>query len=402
LPFGKSVSGGAAIHLSRRGPECGAVHKVGAGAGRDVTDVALATGDAQGQNPAQMSSKKNESRTLAGLLALGSALLGAAVASADEPGGVTPQAFSAPKLLEEKMPEYPASQHSRKIEGWVQVAFMVDVKGKPYDITVADSSGIEAFERAAVAAVSTRVYEPGTRDGVPVDARVLTQLKFRFNPPARGARPSFGKSWSSLMKEIEAGNRTRAEDLLSQLDAQNLYEDANRELARYHYHRKWGTEAQQILALRRAIASETRPVYLPYRTFVSALEALLTLEVHTNDFAGALGTWERLKPLASKQDVARWQATIDKIEALRTSDDAFMVSGEIYPPTGHWYAELLKRRFQINVTSGQVSEVRVKCEGGYFALPYKPETRYTVQAQSGACGVYIVGSEGTKFELIQL
>jgi TonB family protein len=300
------------------------------------------------------------------------------------------------------MPDYPASQHSRKIEGWVQVAFMVDVKGKPYDVSVIDSSGIEAFERTAVETVQAWVYEPGTRGGVPVDSRVITQLKFWFNNvPARGARPNFGKAWSNLMQAIEVGNRTRADELLAQLDAQNLYEDAHRELARYHYHRKWGTEAQQILALRRAIASETRPVYLPYRTFVSALEALLTLEVHTNDFARALGTWERLKPLASKKDVARWQGTIDRIEAIRTSDDAFLVSGEIDPPSGHWYGELLKRRFQINVSSGEVSEIRVKCEGGYLALPYKPDARYTVQAESGDCGVYILGSGGTKFELIQ-
>src|SRR5579862_9010922 len=47
---------------------------------------------------------------------------------------------------------YPEGERSRRREGWVRLNMMIDPKGKPYEITVLDSSGNPVLENAAVRA----------------------------------------------------------------------------------------------------------------------------------------------------------------------------------------------------------------------------------------------------------
>lgn len=77
-----------------------------------------------------------------------------------------------------------------------------------------------------------------------------------------------------LIKAIQAEDRAAADALLASLDVQNLYEDAFLNVGKYEHYRRWGTEAEQIASLRRAVAGENHARYLPKETFLSALQVL--------------------------------------------------------------------------------------------------------------------------------
>lgn len=75
-------------------------------------------------------------------------------------------------------PRYPRSAAARKIEGWVELIFIINGNGRVSDIRVLDASPRGIFEDAAVAAMSRWLYNPYYVNGEKV-AREATQL-FRF------------------------------------------------------------------------------------------------------------------------------------------------------------------------------------------------------------------------------
>ena len=80
--------------------------------------------------------------------------------------------------------KYPRRQAARWQEGWVLMNFMVDPKGKPYEIEVMDSVGDDYFRKAALRAVETWRFEPPPCfDG----SRGLT-----FNQRVAGSSPAGG------------------------------------------------------------------------------------------------------------------------------------------------------------------------------------------------------------------
>jgi outer membrane biosynthesis protein TonB len=74
-----------------------------------------------------------------------------AQASADEP--VKVDVFKGPKIVNRPLPQYPMGQRLDGIEGWTHVNFMVDKAGRPYEVTVVESSGDEIFDKLAVTTV---------------------------------------------------------------------------------------------------------------------------------------------------------------------------------------------------------------------------------------------------------
>jgi TonB family protein len=295
---------------------------------------------------------------------------------------------------------YPVREADRNQEGWVQLDFMIDPNGRTYEVTVADSTGSKSFEAAAVQAAEKWQFEPAMLQDKPIDTSFRFKLYFD-HPYAKGVRRDFSKEYDKAVAAIEGGDRKRAEATLARLTVQSLEEDAFASLARYRFEARWGTEAGQIAALRRAIADETAPGFLPAKQFIAALQALLPLELRAKDFARALWTWDVLKKLQPDDAIiAQLQPTIDDATALRTDDRTYSVPGAIEPQSSSWFYALHKRRFQIVVASGRVSEIKLRCDREYVSFAYDPALYYRID-QHGNCRLQLIGEPGTRFELIQ-
>ncbi len=320
------------------------------------------------------------------------------VPAADEPVAI--EVFKAPKAIESPPPSYPKTESDQLHEGWVQVNFMVSPQGEPYEIVVVESTGNKAFERTAINAVRNWKFEPATLANTPIDASQNLKLVFTMDQPATAASLQFVRAYRAVLKALETNDRAKADEAFAKMRVENLYEDAYKNLASFHYHRKWGTESQQLNALRRAIARENAPRYLRKELFAGALDTLLVLEVKASDFARALETWEKLRPIASQEMLERWAPVVDEIQTLKASDKAFRMIAHIDQGTS-WYGNLFRNRFEIIVTSGQVSEIKLRCEKKYVFFSYEPNLRYIVDPRHGNCGIEVVGEPDTKFDLIQ-
>jgi TonB family protein len=286
-------------------------------------------------------------------------------------------------------------------EGWVIVNLMVDPAGKPYEVTVAESNGNPVFEQAALVKVERSRFEPATLNGTPIHAGTTLKLEFRnLNPGWSSMSPAFAKRSKKVLEAIEAGDRALADSRLAQLRAYNLYEDAYEGVARYAYNRRWGTEAQQLGALRRAIAGERDALYLTRDAYDTALQSVLTLEIRAQDFASALRTWETLSPRLDAATRQKWRKSIDEIQSLRDNDTAYTVAGD-FADRSSWQHELLKRRLRIDVDSGSIAEVKLRCDQQYVFFHFDPTLQYTISGSNKHCSMELVGQPGTKFRLTQ-
>jgi TonB family protein len=295
---------------------------------------------------------------------------------------------------------YPTHEERDGKEGWAVLNMMIDPHGKPYEVTVVDSIGNPAFEKAAIAAVDQMSFAPAKRGTTPIDSSFMFKMYFSRAEPARGARSRFVSTYRKFTHAIEAGDKAQADQYLSKLDAQNLYEDAFRNFGKYFYDRKWGTEADQLRDLKRAIGGEKNDQYLPRQAFVTALGGMFILQVNANDYGGALDTWRTLDGIAPKEMRDKLRPSVDQINALRNSDKPVAMSVRIDRGTT-WHGTLFKNRFRILVTSGAVAEIKLRCAQQYLLFNYDASLEYSVTSRSGPCGIEVIGDAGTLFDLIQ-
>jgi protein TonB len=85
------------------------------------------------------------------------------------------------KLLRSVPPDYPEDARRRKLEGSVDLAFVVGADGKVKDVEVAQSTAPGVFDAEAIAAVKRWRYDPRREDGVPVDYPAKVRLEFKLD-----------------------------------------------------------------------------------------------------------------------------------------------------------------------------------------------------------------------------
>lgn len=102
----------------------------------------------------------------------------AATDSADsvyEPGGdVKP-----PKLVHYVEPDFSPSSKEAFVEGVVRISTVVKVDGKPAQLHVLKGLSSEE-DRLATEAVNQWRFQPGTREGQPVNVRVTVEVEFHL------------------------------------------------------------------------------------------------------------------------------------------------------------------------------------------------------------------------------
>ena len=296
---------------------------------------------------------------------------------------------------------WPLKEAFQLREGWVDLNFMVDQRGKTYEVVVTDSAGSKAFEEAARKAARKWTFEPAMLAGEPTDSGYGLRVYFT-HPFTHQAGPQFSHDYEQALAAIATGDRASAETVLAQVTVRNLYEDALLSLAKYQFEARWGTEAGQLESLRRAIGRDPGSGFLPRKQSIAALQALLPLELRAKDFASAMWTWQLLRwSTRDPANFAKWQTTIDDVHALRTDERAYAIPGEIPAESSSWFYPLYKRRFQVAVASGHVSELKLRCDRQYVSFGFDPNIYYRIADRSGGCRLELIGEPGTRFELIQ-
>lgn len=316
-----------------------------------------------------------------------------------DPAPVPLEVYKLPTLRKMGPMDHPRREAELGHDGWVQLNMMIDTKGRPYEVTVVESSGNEVLEKAAVDTIQKTTFNPATLGGRPVDAAMPFKFRFKYAHQTTGARREFIAVYKRLQEALRVDDRAGFDAALTTLEARNLYEYAFKNVALFGYYRKWGTEAQQLAALRQAIAYETNPSYLPKDEFVSLLKDMFVLQVKASDLGSALDTWEQLAKM-SPEKAKSLQPALDQIQAVLESDASYSMP-VLLERTG-WQTRLLKDRFQIVVHSGKVADLKLRCEKQYLFFHYEPSVQYRIDGRNAqTCSIEIVGDPGTTLDLIQ-
>jgi protein TonB len=89
--------------------------------------------------------------------------------------------LTAPTVLSQAQPRYPALAQERRIAGTVELSALVDEAGRVADLRVVRVAPPKlGFEEAAVQHARSRRYKPATKDGVAV--RVWMPIVVNFVP----------------------------------------------------------------------------------------------------------------------------------------------------------------------------------------------------------------------------
>ena len=83
-------------------------------------------------------------------------------------------------ILARVAPIYPLRARTRNIEGHVTVSFIVNEKGDVNQIKILNAEPPGTFDKSVIQCVSSWRFKPGTIEGVPVQTRVETTIKFQL------------------------------------------------------------------------------------------------------------------------------------------------------------------------------------------------------------------------------
>lgn len=323
----------------------------------------------------------------------------AAPAEIEAPASV--EVYQGPRVLQSKNPSYPRAEQLAGGEGWVVMQFMVNAAGEPYEISVVDSVGSKSFGREAVAALERFQFEPARANGEPIDAGYHQKIVFSLQGGPVGASKIFVKRFKALNKAIAQSDQTRADALFAKLKVTNLYEDAFFNYLRARYYAQWGTPAQQLGALRRAVAHEESAEYLPAVHYLNALQRRFALELQLNDFAAAQRTASVLQKVEKDADrLAKIRSAIEELAKLRAGSTRYAVAGQLGDRTS-WWLDLFRNTFQVQVAQGRIAELKLRCRKGYVFFRHDPELEYSVPQDHMPCGLEIVGDPGSEFSVVQ-
>jgi TonB family protein len=314
--------------------------------------------------------------------------------------------YTAPKLVKGSVVlEYPAVEELSGKEAWVDLSFMVNKTGQPFDIEVVDSSGAKAFVKQAVRALEKGQYTPATQNGKPIEARSEIRVRFQIGTGKTGADPKFARRFRSLITALQRGETDKASRVLAKLESMdilNLYEDAYLNIARFNYASTVGQPFEtQLRLLSRALDGQGQKQYLPEKLYLNSLELKFKLEVHTQHYVAARSTYRRLLKSADAERIKSEYGDLhEQVKGIRTAVGSYGVAGEV-ASSGIYKIGLYKDRFSLHDVKGSLTDIKLQCAARRAQLPVQIDAEFKVPSSYGDCTLFIYGSAGSTFRLQQ-
>jgi TonB family protein len=312
-----------------------------------------------------------------------------------------------------KRPRFPRPEADAGIEGWVEVSYVVKPDGSVGETLIENSSGRKAFERATIKSIKDWRYEPATMNGKPIEqchTRVRIMFTLEEGPGwNRGAKKSFKNHYKRARKLLEDGKLDEAHTKIDEIATRfttNHYERARLSILRSMLEEKQGDMEAKLTSLKVAALSDGE--YLEPEVYGAVLLNIFNLQIHFQEYADALGTFETLEHRdIDPETVAKLEQIANQIEELRTSDQALAIEGEIgaareeHHGAGMWWHTLLRRTAGIEEISGSLERVELRCD--WRRVKAKPEKgrAWRIPPEWGDCSIYVFGEPGSTFQLLE-
>lgn len=301
-------------------------------------------------------------------------------------------------------PEYPVSSARKGQEGWVAVSFVINEDGEVEDPVVQDSSGLKAFEKATLQAVKRWQYSPAVQDGKPIQqCRNMVRMDFRLQGKS-GVTRKFMRRFREVADAISAGDLAVAAEQLAEMKDEQLWnhtESAYFWLADSYYAKAIQDDVRELKSVRRATIIDNENINKATRQYL--LERRFVLAVNQSEYRDALETYSKLVELADNKEepLAQLSPYADKVRELVTSTKPMIRKASINED-GRVFHDLSRNVFGLNIAQGELNEVQIRCDNKLSRFTAVSQSEWHIPATWGQCSVYVSGTPGAEFEVIEL
>ena len=77
-------------------------------------------------------------------------------------------------------PDYPPDAYRKRVEGWVELEFVVGSDGRVGEVTVSKAQPQRTFDKEAIRAMQQWTFQPALKDGKPVESRLKRRMEFKM------------------------------------------------------------------------------------------------------------------------------------------------------------------------------------------------------------------------------
>jgi len=207
-------------------------------------------------------------------------------------------------------PEFPQSEFNRAREGWVVVAYTVNNGGVIVDPGIKNSSGSDAFDKAALKAVRDWRYEPGEERNFSV------LLNFVYDRRMVNLSREFIRQNEKAHESIDKGDLDAARETITKIRSHKhltAFELAYSFITEGRIAGARGDQAGQLRLFRKAMLNEGR--WLARENYLKCLRAAVILELEQKDFVTAVRDYEFLTD--TKTGMAIGAGLEEPIRAIR-------------------------------------------------------------------------------------
>jgi TonB family protein len=225
-------------------------------------------------------------------------------------------------LVEQPKPEFPKSEFVLGREGWVLLSYDVLEDGTVFSPVIEASSGSDAFNEAAVEAISRWRYIPGEMQTDKVLVHFVYERKQPFVSKKFFARDR------KVHAAIDKGKLDNAQERIDEMrrrDDLTAVELAYTYIAEGRIHGARGDKQGQLAHFRRAMINDGR--WLSRNDYLKLLHAAVILELQLKDYSSALRDYT----LLTETKVGRKLAA-DIEEPMTRIENAVANGAELPPP----------------------------------------------------------------------
>ncbi|MCB1856082.1 MAG: energy transducer TonB [Halieaceae bacterium] len=325
--------------------------------------------------------------------------------------------YVAAKLLEKTPLEYPGSAKARRLEGWAYYSYVVGIDGKVDKVTIHDSSGIDVLDQELVRSLRSRVYEPATLNGLPVEEyHGVLPFTFKLIGAPRGAQRGFTRKYKQALTDIAEGDLDEARIKISDLEAvkqRGLYEELYLQVLLAEFNKATGDTDRERVHLSRVMdfyddGADKGEQLVPPEFFLKYLARSYQLEVQRMMLGEAFGSADWMKNIDPDSELTRKVTAHAESLAAQIEGREFWMKGELLQPVyggdvGMWQARLIRKEIELKSVVGRLDKILLVCERGRRRLPNDAaEIGWIIPDSWGTCDLGIWGEIGASLVVAEL
>ncbi len=284
------------------------------------------------------------------------------------------------------------------------------------DVGVLRSTNTD-FEEVAMKSVLNERYIPARVVGKNVDSHLVKTIVFdlysepesirKFDIVVDGMKKdrSLLELHSVFMKKIEGLDRTGALSILESMNnlrSKSIGRIVNLALVRLQYSEAF-SEPELRFKLLQELDWLQRLDYegkkdLDAQTRLVIRVNLLTELINRSRYVEAIELYESMSK--EEQVIRKFASAIEEIQQIQKSADPIQQS-VLISDSGDGHHRLFKRSFSVELESGNLDQIELRCDTKFTRIEFEPDKTYAVPKRWGDCLLSLLGAPGTKGILLE-